>query len=184
MRKIQYLLINFLFMSFSLYALTLKVPEQFDRTQMWEWQIIEAEMISTPDKTITLIWAGGGGYVSMGLEFIDSMLEAQKQGKTVILDLQPGQIWSMHANVACYASKVKFEDGATLVFHPVINGNEIVHDPNALDYYQKLLQPCVTKGFLTQEDLKKALYYMEVYVKVCGSDKQNYCRSYRIDRRL
>lgn len=170
------------FISVSCIADTVLIaPDEFSPAYQGEWQTIESVILSSKDNIIYLKWHGRGGLVSMMQDFIDVLTQAQKQGKVIVFVLT-GDSYSAHAITACYATKIQNNDIYFLMFHPIadINGRPQV-DPYTFVEGEDIEAPCVHKGILTFEDMRKSLTNTEVYVYFKDG---KYVRYYKLDRRL
>lgn len=137
--------------------LLLRVPSTFDLDNAAQWSVLEQIIVGTDAKVVELEWQGFGGYVVVGGSFINSIKLAQAKGTKIVIRLI-GPAYSMHADVACYADKVIFEDVGSLNFHStkIVSGaNEPARyiTPNdGADFYEEmaLFKQCESKGFLTE----------------------------------
>jgi hypothetical protein len=138
---------------------TIRVPDTFEFSDKRVWDNIEYKIASHRYTTITLLWAGYGGYVFMGEQFIDVMTKAKAQGVTinVIID---GFSASMHAVVPCYASHTTLLPSGTLYFHHSFYREKgiKIYDPNDAGDIARHTQ-CVRAGLLRPEGLKSVMTY-------------------------
>lgn len=166
---------------FNVHAATFTAPDTFEESNIQDWVTLELNMILTPDNNISINWSGYGGYVYIGQHFIDTIKSLQKQGKAITLILHKGS-YSMHANVACYVNNLIFTHNSFLMYHPLSNAKgTVLRGPEEIKEVKELLNPCIQKGILTEEDVKKIAFMYEVYVTKCGN---KYCKDYEIDRRI
>lgn len=179
----KFFLLLGLFCNIQAHAFSSTVPDEFGIKQEGQWKQLGQEIISTPDKEITLFWQGYGGYVDIGQDFIQAMETAQAQGKHITFVLSNGS-YSMHADVACYADTLIFSPGAFLMFHPAAAGAADTPMTGLVDVKNMfvLVKPCLDSGVVTSEDVTKFATYWELYVYKC-TDGVSYCKSWKPDRR-
>lgn len=145
-------------------VIVLNVPKEFEFNNVKQWRSIEYFIQTSHYSTYVLNWQGYGGYVDIGKEFINKLLMAESQGKTVILNLT-GASYSEHANIVCY---FQFRNSnQLLMFHAdgySSNGREYRMHKNQSDIMPALTM-CVKRGILTQRDLDILWNGNEVYVR-------------------
>lgn len=129
------------------------VPAFFEKPYQQAWDSLNYDLVHTNAKIIILDWQGYGGWSDIGDRTIRAMEEAKKQGKIIILHLI-GDAISMHASVACHASKIEWGN-SYLIFHSgFLRNKEGSKDYSNEDHY---FQYCVSegpvKGVLTKQDI-------------------------------
>lgn len=148
-------------------VITYQVPIYFTQRYSSQWYYIKRELKHGNYQTVILVWQGGGGYVDDGLDFIDAVQVAEGLGKKVIFDII-GHSWSMHANVICYASDVRFESYGALYFHHIKDhGTERYStDKGGLELQDEIFATCKQAGYLTDRDIYEITHnYKAVRVK-------------------
>jgi len=96
----------------------LDTPLTFMSDEVYIWTKLGAFMRDMAIKKWTLRISGYGGLATEANKFIESILDAKKQGKEIIMDVV-GEAYSAHALITCAASKVTLRPGASLMFHGV-----------------------------------------------------------------
>ncbi len=150
-----------------------QVPVTFLMADQPEWRRIEHEILTTNSKNIVIKWAGYGGIVTVAAEFIDTIVDAEKQGKTITAEVT-AESDSMHALALCFFDHVIIKTGAYLRFHDIY-----YVDPNGQKNYTKsigdqseadwLFDTCVNKGWLS-ETQKNDIYTLHKAVFVTSKD--------------
>lgn len=139
-------------------SITLRVPYAFTPEYQIEWEYIQNELIYGRHNPIILLWEGVGGYVYSGKAFIRALNSAYRQGKYVIFNVT-GVSWSMHADVVCFGSQIRFAPSGVLKFHAVYQKNRGYNVANKDlndEYY--LFNQCISKGFLTPATRDQIIY--------------------------
>lgn len=95
-------------------SITLETPLAFFEPGVWG--DLGHQIRDTQATKITLRVEGIGGIVLIGQPFIREIQDAQKNGKTINMDII-GPAYSMHAFITCYADKVSVRPGASIMFH-------------------------------------------------------------------
>lgn len=133
----------------------LTAPNYFLIPNQPQWNALEHKILSSKEKNIVIDWRGGGGLTWMGDQFIDTILEAQKQGKTIELNVT-GFTASMHANVVCFVNKVTMQPTAMLYYHGVFI--KVFYWKWYLnDSTRAYGQVCAQKGILSQIEVENIL---------------------------
>jgi len=94
----------------------LDTPLTFMSDEVYIWTKLGAFMRDMAIKKWTLRISGYGGLATEANKFIESILDARKQGKQIIMDVV-GEAYSAHALITCAADKVILREGASLMFH-------------------------------------------------------------------
>lgn len=152
-------------------ALTLTMPHHFEFNDAANMPLreLEAEMISTTDKNIDIIYNGLGGSMEESMLFVEKMKIAQKQGKKVKLIITDG-IASAHSLAACFADEIVLKRDAVLNFHypysvTLLNGNAVIpkqadknfdldNFPEQKTYLENSMSECVLRGTFPIEDMR------------------------------
>lgn len=129
------------------------------------WRNIEYFIEHTNYKTYVLDWAGYGGDVYLGQQFADVLLDAEANGKKIIIKLI-GNAYSEQALLVCVATELQNPMNKFLMFHADSYGYGITQhivlrkDSHILNQ----LTICENRGILKQEDEKKIWEGLEVYI--------------------
>lgn len=154
-----------------------KVPEVFTFLYTSDWRNISNTLESSTYKTIVIYWQGRGGYVQNGERFIQSMLTAENQGKTVIINVV-GFSASMHAIVPCYATIIHQQDVMLFHMRGDSTGTEIDMSMDSKNENRNILRQCVNRGILTNKDVNQINQGFELWLYPNGK------KVFRTDSRL
>ena len=142
-------------------AIVLDVPETFQSDDP-VWLKYGQALREMPIDHWTFRITGYGGSVMDANRFISSIEDAQKQGKTVDMDVV-GPAYSAHAIITCYADNVNLREGASLMFHSVSYVNSVFFgliqygesniDTATSAVQDRIFNQCVKKGILSKEDV-------------------------------
>ena len=131
-----------------------RVPSSFLDENKKEWARLEEDISSSWSKNIVLLWQGEGGSVLIGAEFIQTIRQAQQEGKMITLNLI-GPAVSMHAFVGCYADRIIYQDGASLNFHAIKAGDGYITAADAAFWNEEMswYARCKDKGLLSTQNI-------------------------------
>ena len=97
-------------------TITLSVPTVFTPSTKSAWANVIQTIEQTKAKTIVLLWEGRGGWFIIGEPVKRALRKVRAEGKTVILKIT-GPALSLHAYMACEASRIEYTDNGVLMFH-------------------------------------------------------------------
>lgn len=151
-------------------------PYTFMDSDVDSWEEFATSLLKTnytPDANIVLKVSGYGGDMMTGNRVVQSLIDAEARGLKVHMDVV-GPAYSMHAYLVCFGSDYKIESGGTLMYHQVfgvstaffglIQYKEFALDPASEVTEEYMLNTCIAKGILTQDDKKNILNGKEVYI--------------------
>lgn len=145
------------------------VPTEFDIPVQSAWIKLGEHLVETKASTIILHWHGIGGYLTMATEFINKIIEAQQQGKTIIINLI-GMSYSAHAMVTCYADQVNINNRTGLMFHRPYTDTEISNGYHVVEYHQDyestkpMWDRCTSMNILTLQSIRSIYLGKAVYI--------------------
>lgn len=144
-------------------------PPLFTSNFLDQWHELESTIRDGDKKQYTIRWEGYGGMVFFGGEFQQAIVDAQKQGKVINIDVI-GPAISMHALSVCYADNVNIRPGASLVFHSIFGEDDSLWGmikslitgktqkvynflPFELRQNSYMWAECINKGYVNRQDL-------------------------------
>lgn len=145
--------------SFALAVTKVTVPTLFWESNAGSWEHIQGQMKYGQEKHFILNWAGRGGRIYLGVNFINSMTKAQNQGKYILIKVR-GNTWSMHSLAACFASEVQISNkNIFFMYHSA--GNKKIRENNS--QYKWMFDECVRKGYAPSNVYELVQQGYEVY---------------------
>lgn len=142
---------------------TIQTPMVFSDQNEKEWNSIGHYLTTTNFRVYVLEWGGYGGYVYIAKDLISSIIEAESQGKTIIIRLAQ-DAYSAHSDVVCYASEVQNPHNKFLMFHADSEDGNIHRETKATSDTNGIFAHCVQVGILSQHSLDVMWQGYEVYV--------------------
>lgn len=147
-------------------TVTINVPTVFNGSTAKVWYSIGSFLNTSKYKVYVLNWKGYGGDVEIGQVFIDHMIKAEHQGKTIRINMI-GDAYSMHSNVACYANTVKF-NSYFMMFHVDSYINLFMSKDKIMDRRNskitEMLDRCVAVHILNRDQIDKIYSGNEIYI--------------------
>ncbi len=138
----------------------INTPDSFEPQERANWKAIGKFLVQSQYKTYVLNWRGYGGNVSDGEDFINQILKARKQRKTIIIKLI-GNAYSIQALIPCYTD-IQGNNKYYLMYHRDSIGDRPV--PKVISRIENELAVCKQRGILTQTNINDMYNGMEVYV--------------------
>jgi hypothetical protein len=148
----------------------LTVPTVFVPSTVHDWAHFRYQILSTRAKHITVLWTGRGGWFDVGNPVRMALRQAELQGKVITFKLI-GPAMSLHAYMACEASRIEWTPNAVLMFHvaaDVMTGR-ISLLPQATDEVTDMLNVCYSKGILNSIDVYNVKSVHELWIYPDGS---------------
>lgn len=130
-------------------AVYLVAPTAFDTDS--NWKPLMSNILTTEARNIHIVWSGYGGDSLIQAQLVNVILQAQKQGKIIIIHSN-SVAYSAHAMTLCYADKVETSPGFFAVFHAMRRNGVIVTDTAFRGLLDEQLSKCVATGWLTEEE--------------------------------
>lgn len=177
MRKLFLGLLSLVVTTFT-FAGVLIVPDQFSEGSQKQVQQLEQQIMTMKDKDNIIVWSGYGGRTDIGFHLVQTILEAEKSGKTFTIVVH-GIAASMHAFSLCYLPSVIFAPTNTVLYHSLQEvyciGKKCT-DPvrtNRNQITASLLNDCILAGYLTEADKEAILLHKkEVIIRYTSDGKQ------------
>lgn len=143
-------------------VIVFELPPVFDYS-LYAWYADSAELIRVTDATeIDVRVQGYGGSVLLVNQFGQALLDAQAQGKEIVMDVV-GPAYSGHAYITCYANKVILRNGGALMFHAaytidsyffgLLTHRNMMQDPASHALNTAMFAQCKKVGRLTDKDI-------------------------------
>lgn len=153
-------------------AIELTMPPMVDPDDPF-WSTVGDAVRSGLIQDVTLRVTGYGGDVLTGFQFIQNVLEGEKKGTKVHMKVT-GPAYSMDALFVCAGTDYSIMPGASLMFHQMagegsyifglIGTRDTETDPAQDAVQNMVMNLCVSKGLLSNQNVKDILNDHEVYV--------------------
>lgn len=169
-------------------SVSIDTPFSFQGSDINHWMMIGKVLREdTEYKEYVLRITGYGGAVLPTMSFINSIKDAQSQGKIIIMDVV-GTAYSANALITCFGNGVVLRPGSSLMFHSVSYTQTalfglIEYQVSGIDAADNTLQKyifgqCVKTGLLTQADVAYILKDGNVTVSL---DDGKLVKAYNMD---
>ncbi len=138
---------------------TLQTPSLFVNSTLGTWEAIESKIKYSAENLFILNWAGRGGIIYMGIDFINSLVAAERQGKYIVIKVV-GNTYSMHSLSLCFASEVRvMHSNIFFMYHSAGDRNHRADNSQ----YKWMFDECVRRGYAPSNVYQLVQQGYEVY---------------------